>query len=76
MFAVSEEWKAAYPGAAAGLLARSGVQNPASHPVLDARKAELEKELRARFANGDRAALVELCTRTVRCGENLGLAQQ
>lgn len=38
----------------------SGVINPASHAALDARKEELEKELRARFGSSDRASLLAL----------------
>ncbi len=59
-YIVSETVKSTYPGAAAGVLAMSGVRNPASHPELDARKAELEQQLRARFAGSDRAALLTL----------------
>jgi len=57
MFTVSDAWKKAYPGAAIGILAMQGVVNPDSHPELDARKAELENALRARFSDHDRAAL-------------------
>jgi DNA/RNA-binding domain of Phe-tRNA-synthetase-like protein len=60
MFIVSDEWKAAYPGAAAGILVMHDVANPASHPALDRLRAELENELRSRFAGGDRGALVTL----------------
>ena len=49
-FTVSEEWKAAYPGAYAGVLDMSGVENPGSNEALDRRKEELEANLRARFA--------------------------
>jgi DNA/RNA-binding domain of Phe-tRNA-synthetase-like protein len=59
-YIVSETFKATYPGAAAGVLAMSGVKNPASHPALDAEKAELEQQLRARFGSSDRAALLAL----------------
>jgi DNA/RNA-binding domain of Phe-tRNA-synthetase-like protein len=57
MFGVSESWKAAYPGAAVGILAMSGVANPACHAVLEKRKKALEEELRSRFAGFDREAL-------------------
>lgn len=36
------------------------VVNPASHPELDRRKAELENDIRARFRKSDRAALSAL----------------
>ena len=57
MYVVSEAWKTAYPGAAVGILAMRGVANPECDEALDQRKAELERELRARFAGYDRAAL-------------------
>lgn len=56
-FAVSEAWKAAYPGAAVGVLAMRGVSNPAHHAALDQRKEALEQELRSRFRGYDRPAL-------------------
>ncbi len=59
-FIISEAFKAAYPGAAAGVLAMSDVENPTSHPALDTRKAELEEQLRAHFGSSDRAALMAL----------------
>ncbi len=60
MFIVSEEWKAAYPGAAAGILVMHDVANPASHPEIDGLRTELESQLRSRFAGGDRSALAAL----------------
>ncbi len=60
MFIVSDEWKAAYPGAAAGILAMHGVTNPASSPAIDRLRAEVEGQLRSRFAGGDRAAVATL----------------
>jgi DNA/RNA-binding domain of Phe-tRNA-synthetase-like protein len=48
----------AYPGAAVGVLAMRDAANPERHPALDARKAELESQLRARFR--DRAELKAL----------------
>ena len=57
MLNVSETWKTACPGAAVGILAMRDVANPEYHPALDARKAELESQLRSRFAGQDRAAL-------------------
>jgi DNA/RNA-binding domain of Phe-tRNA-synthetase-like protein len=58
MLIVSEGWRAAYPGAAVGVLAMRDVANPERHPALDGRKAELESQLRARFR--DRAELKAL----------------
>jgi DNA/RNA-binding domain of Phe-tRNA-synthetase-like protein len=60
MIAPSPEWQAAYPGAAAGVLVMHNVANPANHPELDRRKAELENDIRARFGQSDRAALSAL----------------
>jgi len=57
MFTMSDAWRAAYPDAAIGVLAMCGVTNPEGHAELDARKEELEDELRARFSGHDRAAL-------------------
>lgn len=51
MFTVSEEWKAAYPGAAVGVLAMGKVDNPERHAALDRLKGELEQEIRRRFAD-------------------------
>jgi DNA/RNA-binding domain of Phe-tRNA-synthetase-like protein len=60
IFTLSEEWRTTYPGAAAGVLALRGVENPAQHTALDARKKELEEDLRSRYAGYDRAALKAL----------------
>ena len=57
---VTDAWKAAYPGAHVGVLAMRNVVNPAEHAALDERKHELEDELRARWAGGDRAAIRSL----------------
>jgi DNA/RNA-binding domain of Phe-tRNA-synthetase-like protein len=62
MLTVSEAWKEAYPGAGVGILALRNVANPKQHPELEARKAELEERLCARFAGQDRAALKALPT--------------
>jgi len=62
MFTVSETWKITYPDAAVGVLAMGNVVNPRRHPALESRKAELENELRARFADYDRAAFKSLPT--------------
>ena len=60
MLAVTDAWKAAYPEAVVGILAMRCVVNPDHHAELDTRKAQLESELRARFASHDRAALKSL----------------
>jgi len=61
-FAVSEAWKAAYPGAHAGTLAMRDVANPARHAGLDERTDQLEAQLRSRFAGQNRAQLKEIPT--------------
>ena len=61
-FVVSEAWKAAYPGAHAGILAMRDVANPARHAGLDERTNQLEAELRSRFASQSRAQLKEIPT--------------
>ena len=62
MFIVSEAWKTAYPGAVVGILTMRDVVNPDHHPALDARKAELESQLRSRFSGQDKVALKALPT--------------
>jgi DNA/RNA-binding domain of Phe-tRNA-synthetase-like protein len=62
MFQVTDEWKAAFPGAVAGVLVMRNVTNPAHHELLDCRKDELETELRARWVDRDRSALCNLPT--------------
>ena len=62
MLIPSEAWKKAYPGALQGWLVMREVANPEQHPALEQRKAELEAELRARFAGYDRAAFGALPT--------------
>jgi DNA/RNA-binding domain of Phe-tRNA-synthetase-like protein len=49
MFTVSEEWRAAYPGAVVGVLAMAKVANPKSHEALNEIKAGLEAQIRARY---------------------------
>jgi len=51
MFSVSDAWKAAYPGAAAGVLALANVANPESHSAREQLKDELEEQIRSRFAD-------------------------
>ena len=46
MLTVTPEWKTAFPGACAGVLVMRGADNPAGHPELALRKAEIETQLR------------------------------
>ncbi|MCP4542251.1 MAG: hypothetical protein GY832_34445 [Chloroflexi bacterium] len=62
MITVSEKWKTAYPRAVVGILAMRDVVNPDHHPALDTRKAEIEEQLRSRFAGADKAMLKALPT--------------
>ncbi len=57
MLVVSETWRKTYPEAAIGILAMRNVVNPERHTALDNRKQELERQLRSRFADHDRALL-------------------
>jgi DNA/RNA-binding domain of Phe-tRNA-synthetase-like protein len=56
----SETWRSAFPGAHAGALVMRDVDNPAIHAGLESRKRELERELRTRFAGGDRKTIAAL----------------
>jgi DNA/RNA-binding domain of Phe-tRNA-synthetase-like protein len=60
MFQISNRWKITFSDAYAGTLVMRDVVNPPSHAELDKRKIVLEQELRARYANQDRAALAQL----------------
>lgn len=57
MFAITSAWRSAYPTAHAGILVLRSVANPARHPGLQSRKAELEQQLRAEFSGQDRATI-------------------
>lgn len=59
IFQISDQWKTTYPAAHLGVLVLRDVANPAHHKELGKRKAALEDELRARFSDQDRAALLE-----------------
>lgn len=54
MLTLTETWKMAYPTASVGILAMRDAANPSACPALQARKAALEAELRARFAGKSR----------------------
>ena len=60
MLNVTDRWKKYYPGAVVGILAMRNVENPPSHPLVDALKRKKETELQAQFAGKDRTALREL----------------
>lgn len=62
MIQVSEEWRAAHPGAYLGVLAMTGVANPTGDPRLEEAKKLLEEELRVRYAGYDKAAFRRLAT--------------
>lgn len=61
-FVVSEAWKAAFPGAKAGMLVMHNVAAPDHSSALDRVKEELEQALRARFAGCTRADLKAIPT--------------
>jgi DNA/RNA-binding domain of Phe-tRNA-synthetase-like protein len=46
----TDAWKSAFPGAVAGVLVMTGVNNPEQSPALEVQKRELEEGLRARAA--------------------------
>jgi DNA/RNA-binding domain of Phe-tRNA-synthetase-like protein len=60
MFHLSDNWKTTYPDAHVGVLVMRAVSNPPSHAELEQRKAALEQDLRSRYADHDRAALMQL----------------
>ena len=49
MLTVTPEWKTTFPGASAGVLIIHDADNPAAHPALALRKAEIETQLRTDF---------------------------
>lgn len=57
MFEITSAWKSVFREAHVGVLVMRDVTNPAHHPELEKRKAELEEGLRTQFAGQDRAAL-------------------
>ena len=60
MIEVSESFRSRYPEARLGFLAMTGVSNPPSSPALDARKDELERDLRKKYAGFDRPRLRQI----------------
>jgi len=59
---LTKDWRVAYPGAAAGILAMTDVANQDSTPAFDQKKSEFEHDLKARFSTFDRIALAALPT--------------
>lgn len=57
-FELSEEWRRAFPGACAGLLQLSGIENREADAALDALLERTAAELRARYGGIDRAGLL------------------
>jgi DNA/RNA-binding domain of Phe-tRNA-synthetase-like protein len=60
LFEVTPAWKAAFPGAHAGVLVMRDVNNPASHAGLEAAKEALMGDLRKRYGGLDRGQLLAL----------------
>jgi DNA/RNA-binding domain of Phe-tRNA-synthetase-like protein len=58
----SPAWRVAYPDAALGVLVLTNVASPSHSKALEARKADLEQELRARYSGLTRAELRALPT--------------
>jgi DNA/RNA-binding domain of Phe-tRNA-synthetase-like protein len=62
MFNVTEDWRAAYPEAHAGILVMQSVENPDVHSELGRLKQDLESRLQAQFAGKDRSVLETFAT--------------
>ncbi len=60
LFTTTENWKTAFPGAHAGVLAMRNVTNPASDAELDRHKEDLVQELRSHYGGMSRSQLVKL----------------
>ena len=54
---VDPSWRSAQPGMVAGVLALRDVRNPERHDAINQLAAELETELRSRFAGQDRGTI-------------------
>ena len=59
---VTEAWKSAHPGAAIGLLEVSGVDNTIASAELEARKREVEAQLREKYKNYTRQDFLSIPT--------------
>lgn len=57
MFQVTDAWRAAFPGAAAGMLLMRGVTNPPLSSALREHAGKVERELRERFGVGEAVEL-------------------
>jgi DNA/RNA-binding domain of Phe-tRNA-synthetase-like protein len=60
LFEVTRAWKAAFPGAHAGVLVMQNATNPASHADLERSKEALMAALRQRYGGLDRRQLLAL----------------
>ena len=60
MIQVSESFRSRHAAARLGFLAMTGVSNPPSNPALDAKKDELERDLRGKYAGFDRPRLRQI----------------
>jgi len=60
VFEITPTLKSTYPGAHAGVLAMKNVSNPPQFTGLDTLKEALENQIRQRFANQDRSAIMAL----------------
>jgi DNA/RNA-binding domain of Phe-tRNA-synthetase-like protein len=56
----SADWRTTFPGASVGCLLLHGVTNASGSPDLDAALAQLQTDLRHRYASADRAALARV----------------
>jgi len=59
---LTKRWREAYPGAMVGILAMHGLMNPDLHTDLQDRAAQLQAQIRDRFAGFDRTQLVAIPT--------------
>ena len=65
---LTERWRAAYPGAMAGILGMHGLVNPDLDTALQDRAAQLQAQIRTRFSGIDRTQLI--ATPTLRAYSN------
>ncbi len=59
-FILTKRWRQVYPQALMGVLAMQGLSNSGPAESLNARRTQLESDLRQRYAGRERAALKEL----------------
>jgi DNA/RNA-binding domain of Phe-tRNA-synthetase-like protein len=60
LLTVSENWKAAYPGAVVGAMLMTGVENPPEHAALDQLKTGFEQDVRRAYSAHTRPMLEQL----------------